>query len=176
MLYTPCIQYIHKNKNVKVSSTEQDSNNVSYFEQTYSSYAVECCNPVQYERTLYIMSSNVKTNFRHRLISWNVKENMQHKSMNIIFWIYISLFKYSSPLVHCLFQSYFPNYSLSNILHKLFNMNSNAKCPSIIFNIMSYVKYSIHLVLCQTSVHFNFDQFNIMSYANISTNKHLKQF
>ena len=155
MLNTPCLQYIHKNKNVKVTSTERDYNNVSYFEQKYSSYAVECKN--------YFSSPP------HLL---ECKRNKQHNSMNIIVVWFTS--HCSNILVHlCIVYS---SRISQIILHKLFNMNSNVKCPSIIFNIMSYVKYSIHLVLCQTSVHFNFDQFNIMSYANISTNKHLKQF
>ena len=106
----------------------------------YSSSAIQSCipcNSIQYKRKLYIRSSNVKKFWSppHLLVC---KRNMQYYNLYLI---YVSLFQYSTPLVHYLFQLYLTTYIWSNIFHKLFNIHSNVKYPSIIFNIMSYVKY-----------------------------------
>ena len=103
----PCIQYIYQNKNIKVTSTERDSNNISYFEQRYSSYTIESCipcNSVTYERKLHIRSSNVKTIFGHHLTSWYAKETCS----NILVHLCIV---YSSRISQNIFgQIYFTNY------------------------------------------------------------------
>ena len=139
MLNTPCLQYIHKNKNVKVTSTERDYNNVSYFEQKYSSYAVECKN--------YFSSPP------HLL---ECKRNKQHNSMNIIVVWFTS--HCSNILVHlCIVYSsrisqiivcqiYFTNYltwiPMLNVLQSYLT-----ECPtSNTAYILSYVKLRFILI------------------------------
>jgi len=104
--------------------------------QKYSSYAVGCCipcNSVRYERKLYIMSSNVKTNFRHL---FECKSNMQYKSMNIIFAWFTShcsnilvhlCIVYSSRISQNIFcQIYFTNYLtwilMLNVLRQIYSL------------------------------------------------------